>query len=122
MFKGMSWASVAFSFVLYSIVFLAVRYGMVIEGTAWAQARPGLLMFTLPGAIAALTSKDHPLTVALLGALLATPLCLIVLHYYSLHYHALFQELAFDTSAVFWCGSGALGVMLCRTLFWHSHG
>ncbi|HBV40672.1 MAG TPA: hypothetical protein DEF05_13565 [Erwinia sp.] len=117
----MSWTSVAFSFVLYSIVFLAIRYGMVIEGTAWAQARPGLLMFTLPGAIAALTSKERPLTIALSSALLATPLCLIVLHYYSLHYHSLFQELAFDTSAVFWCGSGALGVMLCRTLFWHSH-
>jgi len=117
----MSWTSVAFSFVLYSIVFLAVRYGMVIEGSAWAQARPGLLMFTLPGGVAALISKEHPLSVALLGALLATPFCLIFLHYYSLHYHAPFQELAFDTSAIFWCGSGALIVMLCRTLFWHSH-
>ncbi|WP_246760499.1 inner membrane protein YbjM [Erwinia sp. BNK-24-b] len=121
MFKGMSWTSVALSFVLYSIVFLAVRYGMVINGSPWAKAQPGLLMFTLPGAIAALTTKDHPLTVALFGAIPGALFCFGILHYFSLHHCCFLQELAFDTSAVFWCGSGALGVMLCRTLFWHEH-
>lgn len=121
MFKGISWTHLVFSFVLYSIVFMAVRYDMVAEGSAWIQARPGLLMFTVPGAVAALTSKDSPLTVALLGAIVATPICLGILHVYSMHYASFLQELAFDTSAIFWCGSGALLVMLGRTLFWHTH-
>ncbi len=120
-FKGMSWTNLVFSLVLFSIVFLAVRYDMVAEGSGYVQARPGLLMFTIPGAIAALTSKESPLTVALLGALLAMPVCLLILHLYNMHYPGFFMELAFDTSAIFWCGSGALGIMLCRTLFWHPH-
>ncbi|WP_233268309.1 inner membrane protein YbjM [Pantoea sp. BAV 3049] len=122
MFKGMSWTSVISSLALYCIVFLAVRYDMFIQGAAAMQARPGLLMLTIPGAVAALTSKEAPLTVALLGALLGTPICLAIMRWYSMWGHDLLQELAFDASAIFWCGSGALAVMLLRTIFWHPHG
>lgn len=121
MFKGLSWTVMTGSVVMYSIVFLVVRYGMFLGGDATMQACPTLLMLTIPGALAALTSKESPLTVAVLGALLATPICLVIIHCYPEWCYDLVQEVAFDTSAVFWCGSGALLVMLLRTIFWHSH-
>jgi len=121
MFKGLSWTGMAGSVVFFSIVFLVVRYSMAVGDTATMQACPSLLMLTIPGALAALTSKEAPLTVALLGALLAMPICLVIIHFYSGWCHDLIQELAFDASAIFWCGSGALLVMLLRTIFWRSH-
>lgn len=120
-FKGMSWTGVAISFVLYSIVFMALRYDMFTEGGAVMQARPGLLMLILPGAAAALTSKETPLTVTLLAAVSATLFCLFILNFYSDMCYDPIQELAFDASAIFWCGSGSLLIMLIRTLFWRSH-
>ncbi|MEM6159865.1 inner membrane protein YbjM [Erwinia sp. P6884] len=116
MFRDISWAGVVTCFTLYCIVFLAVRYEMEMENVSHTQSRLGLLMFTLPGAIAALNVRRWPLGVALLGALLATPLCLLLIRLHFFSSSVLMQELAFMTSAVFWCGSGALGVMLCRML------
>lgn len=121
MLRGMSWTGGLISLVLYSIVFMAVRYDMFIEGAPVMQARPGLLMLIIPGAAAALTSKEAPLTVALFSALLGTLLCITVLNFYSGMCYDPVQELALDTSAIFWSGSGSLLVMLVRTLFWTSH-
>lgn len=115
-FKGISWSGVVTCFSLYCIVFLAVRYEMEMESAAHTQSRLGLLMFTLPGAIAALNVRRTPLIVAILGALLATPACMVLLHLHFFSGIALMQEMAFMTSAIFWCGSGALGVMLWRML------
>ncbi|WP_345831247.1 inner membrane protein YbjM [Erwinia sp. HDF1-3R] len=121
-FKGVSWMGVAGCFILYCVIFLAVRYEMGSETHAYSHAQLGLLMFAIPGAIAALTTKESPLTVALLGPLLATPCCLLILHLRLFSgCIALLQELAFMTSGVFWCGSGALVVMLCRSLITHQH-
>lgn len=115
-FKGMSWTGVIACFVLYCLVFVAVRYEMSVDSIIQEKPRLGLLMFALPGAIAALTSKEAPLTVAVAGALLATPVFWLILHFSLAAASPVLQELAFITSAIFWCGSGALLVMLSRTL------
>lgn len=115
-FKGVSWTGIISCFVLYCLVFVVVLYEMNMDSIMQTKLRLGLLMFVVPGAIAALTSREAPLTVALSGALLATPLVMLVLHYSLAEHTSLLQELAFITSAIFWCGSGALGVMLLRTL------
>ncbi|EXU73774.1 inner membrane protein YbjM [Erwinia papayae] len=122
MLRGVSWTAGIISFVLYCIVFLVVRYDMFIEGAAVMQARPGLLMLVVPGAVAAMTSKEAPLTVSLLSALFGTFLSVVILNFYAVLCYDPMQELAFDASAIFWCGSGALLVMLIRTVFWPSHG
>ncbi|WP_338562499.1 inner membrane protein YbjM [Erwinia sp. E_sp_B04_7] len=116
-FKGMSWTGVIACFVLYCLVFVAVRYEMNLDSIMQTKPRLGLLMFGVPGAIAALTSREAPLTVALAGAFLATPLVLLGLHISLAEQGSLLQELAFITSAIFWCGSGALLIMLLRTLW-----
>jgi hypothetical protein len=118
-FKGMTWTGVIVCFVLYCLVFVAVRFEMNVETLIHSEPRLGLLIFVVPGAIAALTSKEAPLTVALAGAFLATPVVLIALHFSLAPRGSLLQEFAFTTSAAFWCGSGALVVMLSRTLLGH---
>lgn len=118
-FKGMTWTGVIVCFVLYCLVFVAVRFEMNVDSIIQSKPRLGLLIFAVPGAIAALTSKEAPLTVALAGAFLATPVMLIALHFSLAAHSSLLQELAFTTSAAFWCGSGALVVMLSRTLLGH---
>ncbi|WLS77640.1 inner membrane protein YbjM [Erwinia pyri] len=118
-FKGMTWTGVIVCFVLYCLVFVAVRFEMNVETLIHSEPRLGLLIFVVPGAIAALTSKEAPLTVALAGAFLATPVVLIALHFSLAARGSLLQEFAFTTSAAFWCGSGALVVMLSRTLLGH---
>lgn len=120
-FKGMSWTGITCCFVLYCLVFVAVRYEINVDSLMQGKPRLGLLMFAIPGAVAALTSKEAPLTVALSGALLATPFVLGVLHLSTAVNGSLLQDLAFITSAIFWCGSGALVVMLSRTLLGHEN-
>lgn len=115
-FKGMTWTGVVVCFVLYCLVFVAVRFEMNVDSIIQSRPRLGLLIFAVPGAIAALTSKEAPLTIALAGAFLATPVILLVMHFTLAAHSSFLQEIAFTTSAVFWCGSGALGVMLSRTL------
>ena len=62
-------------------------------------------------------------TLSLLAALLlsspalaATPCCLLIGFSHAFISQSLLQELAWLTSAIFWCGFGALLVMLWRTL------
>ena len=112
----MTWTGVIVCFVLYCLVFVAVRFEMNVDNILQAKPRLGLLIFAVPGAIAALTSKEAPLTVALAGAFLATPIVMTALYFSVAAHNSLLQEFAFTTSAAFWCGSGALLVMLFRTL------
>ena len=115
-FKGVLWTGVITCCVLYCLVFVAVLYEMNTETIMQTRVRLGLLMFVVPGAVAAMTSREAPLTVALSGALLATPFVMLMLHCSLAEHNSPLQELAFITSAVFWCGSGALVVMLLRTI------
>lgn len=115
-FKGLSWTGIICCFVLYCLVFVALGYEINVDSLMQSKPRLGLLMFAIPGAVAALTSKEAPLTVALSGALLATPIVSEGLAISETDNSAFLQSLAFMTSAFFWCGSGALVVMLSRTL------
>lgn len=112
--KAFNWSGVIACSSLYGLLFLAVRYLIAIGGTHHVQF--SLLLFMIPGALAALMSKEAPFTVLMLAVLLASPPCLALMQLSTFHSVGLGQEIAIITSAVFWCGSGALAVMLCRTL------
>ncbi|CAK9884547.1 MAG: Inner membrane protein YbjM [Candidatus Erwinia impunctatus] len=121
-FQRMSRKSVLVCFALYCIVFLMVRLEMEGESTFRTQTRLELLMFVLPGAITALTARTKPLSVALSGALLASPFCLVVLFLqFKDDFTFLLQEFAFVTSAIFWCGSGAMLIMLGKLFLAQLH-
>lgn len=112
--KTFNWSGVIACSSLYGLLFLAIRYVIAIGGMDHVHL--GLLLFVIPGALAALMSKDAPFTVLLLAMLLASPPCLALMQLSTFHSVGLVQEIAIVASAVFWCGSGALAVMLCRTL------
>lgn len=112
--KAFNWSGVVFCSSLYGLLFLTVRYLIAIEKLNHVQF--GLLLFLIPGALAALISKNAPLTVLLLSIFLASPPCLALMQLSLFHSVGLGQEIALITSAVFWCASGAMAVMLMRTL------
>lgn len=112
--EEIKWSGVVACSSLYGALFLAVRYLIAVSGDGHAQL--GLLLLILPGALAALMSKEAPLTVLLLAMMLASPPCLALMQLNVFHSMGLGQEIALISSAVFWCGSGTLGVMLWRTL------
>ena len=112
--KSFSWSGVIACSSLYGLLFLIIRYLMAIGGISHVQF--GLLLFILPGALAAWVSKDAPFTVLLLAILLASPPCLALMQLTVFHSVGLGQEIAIITSAVVWCSSGTLAMMLCRTL------
>lgn len=114
--KGVSWAALIACAIFYGVVFTAVRYQVTMEHLPLHRGQLSMLLFLLPGGLCALTSRQAPLSVALFGPLLATPFCIALIVLGKMELHSFWQEVAFTISAIFWCGLGALGVMLGRTL------
>ncbi|MEH1239984.1 inner membrane protein YbjM [Serratia marcescens] len=88
------WLGILSCFLLFSLVFLGQQ--------------TGLLLFVVPGAIASYLSSRKRLLCPLLGALYALPLCLLIRHFWLTPSYSFWQELAYATSAVFWCVFGAM--------------
>jgi len=112
--KGIRWSGLIACSVLYGAIYIAVRFPLPAGYSGHAQL--GLLLFVLPGALAALTSRDAPLTAMAVAIALASPPCLLLMQSDGFNRLGLGQEIAFIASAVFWCGSGTLTVMLWRRL------
>lgn len=117
--KGIRWTGLIACSALYGAIYIAVRYPLP-EGYV-GHAQLGLLLFVVPGALAALTSKEFPLTAMVIAIALASPPCLMLMQSDGFNSVGLGQEIAFIASAVFWCGSGTLAVMLWRTLMEMHH-
>ncbi len=117
--KGISWPGLVACSILYGAIYIAVRFPLPVGYVGHAQL--GLLLFLLPGALAALTSKEAPLTAMVMAIALASAPCLALMQLSAFHHLELVQEVAFIASAVFWCGSGTLVVMLGRTLLEMRH-
>ncbi|MFS2223414.1 inner membrane protein YbjM [Pantoea sp. B65] len=103
--------------MLFCAVFIIVRFGITIDRPGEPRVQPGLLLFIIPGVLAGLTAREAPLVVALGGALLAIPICLLLSFSHFVVDSGFWQELAWYASALFWCGSGALVIMLWRAMF-----
>ena len=112
---GVRWPGVMICMTLYCATFLLARYSGE-DTSGYSSEQTGLLLFMLPGLVAALINRLTPLSHALLAALAATPCCLLIGFSHAFISQSLLQELAWLTSAIFWCGFGALLVMLWRTL------
>ncbi|SFM89175.1 Putative inner membrane protein [Izhakiella capsodis] len=116
MFRSVSWSGVVACTIFYTMIFVTVRHQILMAHSVVHQAQPVMLLFLLPGAVSALTSKQAPLSVAVAGSLLATPFCLTMMIKGMMFFHSFWQECAFSISAIFWCGLGALSVTLGRAL------
>ncbi|POP45939.1 hypothetical protein CHU32_09055 [Superficieibacter electus] len=110
------WAGVICCFLLFIVVCLSLA--MKMHGAFRDAGTPelGLLFFILPGAVASFMSSRQRVLRPLLGAMLAAPLCLAVMHLFFTSQRSLWQELAWLLSAVFWCALGALCFLFISSL------
>ncbi|VVA47039.1 inner membrane protein YbjM [Serratia ficaria] len=114
------WLGISSCFLLFSLVFLGQQSGMFGSTDHEHHGDPGLLLFVIPGAIASYLSSRKRLLCPLLGALYALPLCLVIRHFWLTPSSSFWQELAYATSAVFWCVFGAM-LMLCAQALQQLH-
>ncbi|MCM7884840.1 inner membrane protein YbjM [Enterobacter sichuanensis] len=92
-----------------------------VKGAFRAAGHPelGLLFFTLPGAAASFLSRKGEVVKPLIGAMLAAPLCLLLMRLLYVPTRSFWQELAWLLSAVFWCALGALCYLFVCSLLKH---
>lgn len=98
-------------FLLFTVVFLSQKMDVFSATETGFRGEPGMLLFLLPGIVASGLSARGRLRYPFLGALMAMPLCLIILHFWRTPMNAFWQELAYVMSAVFWSLMGALGFL-----------
>ncbi|GAB7259364.1 MULTISPECIES: inner membrane protein YbjM [Dickeya] len=114
------WLGVVSCFVLFTLVFLSQK--MRIVGTSLEDGfhgDPGMLLFLLPGMASSYLSRNRRLRYPLMGAVLAMPVCLLVLQLWYFPSLSFWQELAYLCSAVFWCLMGALAFLFLRAVSLH---
>ncbi|AIR68222.1 inner membrane protein YbjM [Dickeya fangzhongdai] len=114
------WLGVVSCFVLFTLVFLSQK--MRIVGTSLEdgfRGDPGMLLFLLPGMVSSYLSRNRRLHYPLMGALVAMPICLLVLQLWQFPSLSFWQELAYVSSAVFWCLMGGLVFLFLRAVSRH---
>ena len=111
-----NWAGVISCFLLFTVVCMSLAFN--VKGAFRASGHPelGVLFCTLPGAAARFLSRTGAGVKPLLGAMLAAPLCLLMMRLLYISTRSFWQELAWLMSAVFWCALGALCYLFVRSL------
>jgi hypothetical protein len=111
-----NWAGVVSCFLLFTVVCMSLAFN--VKGAFRASGHPelGLLFFLLPGAVASFLSRNGEVVKPLLGAMLAAPLCLLMMRLMYISSRSVWQELAWLLSGVFWCALGALCFLFVRSL------
>lgn len=96
-----TWAGIICGFFLFIVVCLSLLLHM--KGAFRATGNPelGLLFFLLPGAAASCLSPGQRVIRPLIGAMLAAPVCLVVMRLFFVTQRSFWQELAWLFSAVF---------------------
>lgn len=103
-----SLAGIFCCFILFIVVCLSLV--MNVDGAFQASGHPelGLLFFILPGVVAGIFSRRHNVMLSLFGAILAAPLCFVLMRLCFTPVRSVWQELAWLFSGLFWCSLGAL--------------
>ncbi|HAT1611122.1 TPA: hypothetical protein I8Y12_002743 [Raoultella planticola] len=103
-----AWVGITCGFFLFIVVCLSLLLHM--KGVLRATGNPevGLLYFLLPGAATSCLSPGQRVIQPLVGAILATPVCLLIMRIFFAAQRTFWQQLAWLFSAVFWYALGAL--------------
>lgn len=110
--RGQRWLGIICCFVLFILVFLSLRLNVTGRFVATGHVELGLLLFILPGAVASFFAKEDKVVGPLAGAMLALPLCLVIIHTALTPTRSFWQEVAWLCSAVFWTSLGSLFFLL----------
>jgi Putative inner membrane protein of Enterobacteriaceae. len=110
------WTGAICCFLLFIVVFFSLMLHM--KGAFRASGNPelGLLFFLIPGAVASFISTKRRVLVPLVGAILAAPMCQLIMRLFFYSERSFWQELAWLFSAVFWCALGALCFLFVTAL------
>lgn len=111
------WIGIFSCFALFILVFISQKLHFEhghLEHASGAEL--GLLLFLGPGIIASVLCHQRRIITPLLGALLAIPVCLLVVRIGVTPGRSFWQELAWICSAVFWCAIGSLAWLCFRAL------
>lgn len=107
-----SLAGILCCFILFIAVCLSLATNM--DGAFRASGHPelGLLLFILPGVVAGMFARRHNVMSSLFGAILAAPLCFVLMQLFFTPVRSFWQELAWLFSGLFLCSLGALCYLL----------
>lgn len=107
-----AWTGIVCGFCLFIMVCLLLLLSMHRTVQVTGSPQVGLLLFLLPGAIASFFSAQRRLVRPFLGAILAAPVCFVMIRLFFTSQYSCWQQLSWLVSAVFWCVFGALCFLL----------
>ncbi|WP_052050210.1 inner membrane protein YbjM [Cedecea neteri] len=110
--RAQRWLGITCCFVLFILVFLSLRLDVMGRFIATGHYELGLLFFLFPGAAASFFSQGDRVVKPLVGAMLASPFCLLIAHLFFPVTRSFWQEMAWLLSAVFWSSLGSLCYLL----------
>lgn len=113
------WAGTICCFVLFIVVFIFHKALLSQANPVKGRMDLGMLCFIAPGVIASLFCRRGRVFRPMLGAILASPLCLLLFMVWHSGGRSFWQEVAWTFGAIFWCTLGALCYLLLLTLIKH---
>ncbi|MCT4710899.1 inner membrane protein YbjM [Enterobacteriaceae bacterium H11S18] len=114
--RGQRGLGVICCFLLFILVFLSLHLNVAERMLTSGHLQLGLLLFILPGAFASFISRRARVFGPLLGAMLALPLCLVIVHTLITPTRSFWQEIAWLCGAVFWTSLGSLCFLTVKIL------
>ncbi|WP_410015938.1 inner membrane protein YbjM [Sodalis sp. RH24] len=111
------WAGTISSAVLFGVIFASQVSGFEVMKTGDHGAAFGLLLFLLPGIVGSLLLHENKIINPIVGALIASPFCLLLFYLGHGLSISLWYQLAYMLSAVFWCACGALGCYFAGVIY-----
>lgn len=101
-------AGILCCFILFIVVCLLLLINVDSAFPASAHPELGLLFFILPGVVAGIFSRRRNVMLSLSGAILAAPLCFVLMRLCFTPVRSVWQEMAWLFSGLFLCSLGAL--------------
>ena len=98
--------------IIFLIIFLLLKNSWIIVRNVAPGPEYGLILFLVPGMVTSLISRDSAIFSSLVGGLVSIPVCFLLRLAFYPRVRPLVQELAYATSAIFWCVLGAILVQL----------
>lgn len=107
-----------FCFILFILAFVIHNLFLTDSAPASGKMDPGMLCFIISGVLGSLCSRRARFLAPVVGALVAVPVCLLLINFWEQDDAGLVQELAWLSGAVFWNALGALCVLFTISLVW----
>lgn len=103
--------------IFFIVTFISLKNSWIEVRSSGPGPEYGLLLFLLPGIFTALIARESPIFSSFVGGLTSIPLCFLLRWACFPRVRPPVQEVAYATSAIFWCVLGAMLVQLLFTVY-----